>query len=137
LQVRVHRFDGGDAWSTEIAVRAAPSSSTCVAGWSASELGAGPDRVLLVSSRDSSTPANRLFFAQPKDLDRAPAKVAADVHGRTVTLTADAYALFVHVLCDDPTVRFDDNYFDLTSGESRTITSNTPFDPTSLTVRSL
>ena len=85
-------------------------------------------------------PANRFFFVQPKDLVRGDAKVASTMHatddGRVaVTLTADAYALFVHVLAQDPAVRFDDNYFDLEAGQTRTVTSLAPASIDQLAVR--
>lgn len=138
LTVRLHRFAGTDAWTEDVAVDVPPATSQRVATWSADDLGAATDAALLVDG--ASIPANRLFFAPPKNLARATVKVAAEftqlADGRAqATLRAEGYALFVHVLAEDPTVRFDDNYFDLQSGGARTITSLGPVSIDQLAMR--
>lgn len=132
--VRLHLVDGGDEWSRDIAIDAAPFSSARVATFE----GDGADRVLAVTS--NVAPTNRFFFVAPKDLQRGAAEVSSTMQttddGRvSVTLTSDGYALFAHVLSDDPSVRFDDNYFDLEAGQTRTITSRGPAAIDQLTVR--
>jgi len=49
----------------------------------------------------------------------------------TVDLRADAYLAFVHLTSGRPDLRFDDNYFDLATGEVRrvSVTAATPFGP--------
>jgi beta-mannosidase len=138
LTVRLHRFEQGDVWSREVPVVVPALSSTIVARWSASDLDAGADRALLVDS--NVAPANRMFFVSPKDLARGSAKVTATFAATedgcvAVTLRADAYALFVHVVAGDAAVRFDDNYFDLEAGQTRTITSRGPVSIDRLAVR--
>jgi beta-mannosidase len=127
LTVRLSRLAGADAWSEEVAIAAPPASSTCVASWVAVDVEAGADCALLVASASGRIPNNRLFFVPPKDLQRGEPKVNAtfaETDGRVaVTVETDAYALFVHVIADDPAVRFDDNYFDLEAGDTRTVTS--------------
>jgi beta-mannosidase len=140
LTVRLHHLKGGDLWTRDVTFTAAPSSSAPVASWSAGEIDAGPDRALLVTCRDDQIPANRMFFVQPKDLVRGTPNVTTGFmrgeDGRVaLTFTADAYALFVHALAEDPSVRFDDNYFDLAVGEKRTITSLGPVDLDGLSVK--
>lgn len=140
--VRLHRFESGDEWTEAIDAVLPPQSSQRVASWSSDELEPGPDRALLVRSGSGRAPANRHFFVKPKDLDRPAAKVQWTATTRTdgrlaVTLTAESYTLFAHVLVDDPAVRFDDNHVDLEAGESRTLTSTEPTttDPATVRVR--
>ena len=87
----------------------------------------GPDRYAWVGSATGRLPANRLFFAEPRDLVRAVTPVRSVTRRRPdgtveVTVTAATFARFVVVDVDDPLARCDDNYFDLEAGTSRTVT---------------
>jgi beta-mannosidase len=87
-------------------------------------------------------PANRLFFAEIKDIPFLPANldvnvIETGVGTATIDITADRYAYFVHVLTPAPGVRFSDNYLDLRPGEPRQIEARgltTEVDASSLKV---
>lgn len=113
---------------------------------SAQDAAPGAHQVLSVRAQDGAFPANRHFFAAIKDLARRAARAprvdiaggsandsandsgndSASANSVTITVTAHDYLHFVHVLCDDEDVLFDDNYFDLRAGETRTITASHP-----------
>ena len=101
------------------------------------------DQVAWVESPDGLFPANRLFFAEIKDIPFIPAALDVNVvetgpGSATVDVVADRYAYFVHVPSPAPGIRFSDNYLDLRPGEPRQIHVRglTPaIDPTSLVVK--
>lgn len=135
VRVRMSKTDGTELWSDEVSVEVGGHSSVPVAAWSADRVESGPDRVLRVASTSAAgpVPANRHLFVPPVELVRPSGKVETrcgrTTDGRlTVDLFADGYALFTHVIVSDPTVRFDDNHFDLEPGERRTLTSLRPTD---------
>lgn len=107
----------------------APNGVACI--WRAGEVH-GPSQVLSVRAASGQFPANRHFFAALKDLARAAPRapqiafVQEAPTRTTITLAAHDYLYFVHVLCDDEDVAFDDNYLDLRAGEVRTITATHP-----------
>jgi beta-mannosidase len=108
---------------SEVHASVAPRSSAMA--WSTSgEFGS--DQVAWVESPDGLFPANRLFFAEIKDIPFLTA--ALDVHvietgagTATIDITADRFAYFVHIPTPAPGVRLSDNYLDLRPGESRQI----------------
>ncbi|HET7724358.1 MAG TPA: glycoside hydrolase family 2 protein [Propionibacteriaceae bacterium] len=84
------------------------------------------DQVAWVESPDGIFPANRLFFAEIKDIPFIPAALEVNLietgAGRvTIDVVADRYAYFVHVPTPVPGLRFSDNYLDLRPGEPRRI----------------
>jgi beta-mannosidase len=86
----------------------------------------GADQVAWVESPNAVFPANRLFFAEIKDVPflRPTLDVAVTETGEgtaTLEITSDRFAYFVHVLTPDPGVRFTDNYLDLRPGHVRRI----------------
>ena len=87
----------------------------------------GPDQVAWVESPDGLFPANRLFFAEIKDIPFLPATLDVNVvqtgaGSATIDVTADRYAYFVHIPSPTPGLRFSDNYVDLRPGEPKQIT---------------
>jgi len=125
--VALKAFGGEVIWEQAVPLEVAAGTSVAVARWSAEEAAGGPDRYLSVRSTGDAFAANRHFFVAIKDLEREvpqveSAIVAVDAHTLEVTLTAPAFACFVHLIVPHEAARFDDNYFDLEPGERRTIT---------------
>ncbi|HYI52543.1 MAG TPA: glycoside hydrolase family 2 protein, partial [Microlunatus sp.] len=105
----------------ELTVELAPGESRVV--WRRAGLPLTADRYAWVESPDDLVPANRLFFAEIKDLPFGPStvRVAVEHTGPStalVRLTAEGYAYFVHLLTPVPGVRFSDNHLDLRDGDS-------------------
>ena len=76
----------------------------------------------------SSSYDNNYILVYPKDLKLQPTHVKATVVGATfdLQLTTDRYARGIYLSLDgDPDHHFSDNYFDLLSGETRTVTVTT------------
>jgi len=117
-------FREGALW-TEFCPYAVPAGTSRPV-WHGSAAGAA-EHYLNVHSNHGAFPANRIFFAPIKDLDRpagpgpevAIDSIAADT--LRVRLTARHYLFFVHLLAPDGWTRFSDNYFDLRAGETRVI----------------
>jgi beta-mannosidase len=122
------------------------AANTSAALWrgAQSRFAAGPDRAMLIRAKGGEFPDNRLFFAPVKDtpfITSAPAHELEVVspHEMKVQLKAAAFTYFVHILYPEGWTDFSDNYFDMTSGEERTITIKThesPIDPARIVVRS-
>lgn len=114
-----------DALGEHIEVRAAVAPRHSVMAWSTiSEFSA--DQVAWVESPDGLFPANRLFFAEIKDIPFLPGTldvnlIETGVDTATIDITTDRYAYFVHIPTPAPGVRFSDNYLDLRPGEPREI----------------
>ena len=114
-----------DRFGEHSEVRATVPPRHSVMAWhAAGEFGA--DQVAWVESPDGMFPANRLFFAEIKDVPFLPATLDTSIvetgpRCATIEVTADRYAYFVHVPTPAPGVRFSDNYLDLRPGESRRI----------------
>ena len=114
-----------DALGEHIEVRASVTPRHSVMAWStAGEFGA--DQVAWVESPDGLFPANRLFFAEIKDIPFLPATfdvnvIETGVGTATIDVISDRYAYFVHVPTPAPGIRFSDNYLDLRPGEPREI----------------
>ena len=86
----------------------------------------GPDRYVSVR-KDALFPPNRHFFAPIKDLQRMPVELMVEIdavsdHELVVSISAPAYAGFVHLSVAHEATRYSDNYFDLFPGEMRAIT---------------
>lgn len=77
-----------------------------------------PDRVLL--ARCNELPDNRHFFAPLKDLPLLP-----DIHVEAgidaINISARRYTFGIGLYSESKAMRFSDNFFDLASGESRTV----------------
>lgn len=128
VEIRIESFDGSECSLSVAAYLVAPNASRCI--WHSDDIARYDERhVLSVRETANAFPANQHFFAPVKDLKRhapgAPWIAMTRVNPRTIaiTLTASDYLYFVHVLCDDPKVAFDDNYLHLRAGESRVITA--------------
>ncbi len=114
-----------NVFGEHVEVRASVGPRSSVMTWSTSgEFGA--DMVAWVESPDGLFPANRLFFAEIKDIPFLPATldlrvVETGAGTATIEVTADRYAYFVHIPTPAPGVRLSDNYLDLRPGEPRQI----------------
>ena len=143
VRVRLATFAGELLWQGEREVRVGANESRPVWCWQAGELPGGPDRYVAVRSQAGLFPANRHFFALPKDLERTPPPLdvhieQAGAHELRVRLRAPAYAYFVHLFVPDEATRYSDNYFDLEPGEERVVTIRNdvrPLAPEMVTVR--
>lgn len=126
------RFDDGEEWRADMAFRVDANASALV--WRG-KVADRTDRVLLVESASGIFSRNRLLLAPVKDLGLTPDPgLQWSIDGMRLTVSAARYALSVRAESDDPTLRFDDNYFDLTAGESRTITASRPIVPADVRV---
>ena len=126
VTVRLRTFAGEKIWEEKLQAHVPANSSRLVARWTADRVSGSPDRYLSVSSDHYRFPSNRHFFASIKDLRRDPVEPGVDItqteeNELKVRLGASAYAYFVHLEVPDGAVRFSENYFDLESGEERTI----------------
>jgi beta-mannosidase len=126
VTVRLRTFAGEKIWEENLQAHVPANSSRLVARWTADRVSSSPDRYLSVSSDHYRFPSNRHFFAPIKDLRREPVEPDVDItqteeNELKVRLGASAYAYFVHLEVPDGAVRFSENYFDLESGEERTI----------------
>ena len=138
--VTIAGFDGTDHHCEQVAATVAPGESRAV--WSGIDLELTADRYAWVESQDAAFPANRLFFAEIKDIPFGEPKldIVAMKTGpgkASVTITATGFAYFVHALTPAPDVRFDTNYVDLRDGQTATINvTGLPddFDPSAIEV---
>jgi beta-mannosidase len=126
VTVRLRTFEGEKIWEENLETHVPANSSRLVARWTADRVSSSPERYLSVSSDHYRFPSNRHFFAPIKDLRREPVEPDVDItqteeNELKVRLGASAYAYFVHLEVPDGAVRFSENYFDLESGEERTI----------------
>jgi beta-mannosidase len=143
VTVRLATFAGQVLWQGEREVRVGANESRPVWRWEPGEMPGGPDRYAWVCSRGGLFPANRHYFAMPKDLERTapPLDVRieqAGAHELQVRLRAPAYACFVRLFVPDEATRYSDNYFDLEPGEERVITVRNevrPLAPEMVSVR--
>jgi beta-mannosidase len=126
VTVRLRTFAGDTVWEEDVHVRIAANASRPIRRWKRGEVGGRPEPYLSVRSTEGLCPPNRHFFAAIKDLRRTPVRPEATItpsgdHELQVHLRASEYAYFVHLIMPDEAARFSDNYFDLESGQSRTI----------------
>lgn len=132
--IALTRLDGGEDWRTDVAIDVAANQSVLV--WR-SEVSQGTDQVLTVRAELGGFQPNRLLAAAVKDLALSDDPgLGWLVEDRQVTVTAAQYALAVHVETDDPAVRFDDNYFDLPAGGTRTIAADRTISDTAIRISS-
>ena len=57
-----------------------------------------------------------VLFCAPKHFDFCDPRLAVEVQGDEITVTADAFARFVYVESDDPDLLLSDNFFDMNPG---------------------
>lgn len=139
--VTIGGFDGTDHHREDVTATLAPGESRAV--WTRIDPELTPDRYAWVESLDGAFPANRLFFAEIKDIPFGEPKldVLATKTGpgeASVTITTTGFAYFVHTLTPAPGARFDTNYLDLRDGQTATINvTGLPdaFDPATIEVR--
>jgi beta-mannosidase len=125
--IRRRNFDGTIVWEQNIDLDIPANSSQCVSVFNPEQVQTAPDGYLAVCAELGSFMANRYFLAAIKDLKRAKANLQADItvvdeHEVKVTLTAEGYAFFAHLLSPNEDTVFSDNYFDMEPGEKRVIT---------------
>lgn len=131
ITVRLGTFEGGTLWEESKSIRVAPNSSQAVWRWEADQAAAAPDRYLAVTSAGDVFPFNRHFFVPIKDLRRTPTSPEVNIasvneHELHVNVRASTYAYFVHVIVPHEATQFSDNYFDLQTGDSRTVVVTNP-----------
>ncbi|ELX09252.1 glycoside hydrolase family 2 sugar binding protein [Janthinobacterium sp. HH01] len=133
LRLTLDAFAGGTLWTRTVDYLVAPHASRRLWRGDDGDDGDGAaGRVLSVRCGAGRVPANRHFFAPLKDLvrpaPRPPQVTMNPVDGRTlcVTLVGVDYLYFVHLLGDDASLSFSDNYIDLRAGETRVITVSHP-----------
>ncbi|HEX2863098.1 MAG TPA: glycoside hydrolase family 2 protein, partial [Deinococcales bacterium] len=142
LDLQLGEFDGPVAKRETLDYRAPANAATRVATLPEGDWPGSAGRYL--SLRGAGLPANRHFWAPLKDQQRTPGQVQAsiepvDAHTLRVTLTAERYAYFTHLLVNDETARYSDNHLDLNPGETRVVTVTSPrgLKPEDVTVRNL
>jgi beta-mannosidase len=143
VTVRLGRFAGEPIWEKSLAVSVPANTSQIVMRWEPGEITLAADAYLSVRSASDLFPRNLHFFVMPKDVQREPVQPEAtietlDDHRLRVTLTAPAFAYFVHLIIPHETTVFSDNYFDLEPGETRTIEVTNPdirLTPDMVTIR--
>jgi beta-mannosidase len=136
VTVRLGGFSGGTVWEETREVSVAANGSACV--WRLEDIHGRPAEYLHVESASGVFPSNRHFFAEFKDLVRAPVAPALDVeqvnaselHVRLVAPPTQ-YVYFAHLVSQFPSTRFTDNYVDLYPGELRGIRVWDPTNPLS------
>ncbi len=143
VEITIESFDGSELSLSVAAYLVEANASSCI--WHVDDTSQYDGRhVLSVRESANRFPVNQHFFAPLKDLKRhaprAPGIGMERTDARTIaiTLTAVDYLYFVHVLCEDPMVAFDDNFIHLRAGERRVITATHPLaapEPSALTLR--
>lgn len=127
-------FNGGEDWRIDTPFEIGANESAIV--WRGEAQDAA-DRALTVRSHAGVFAPNRLLLAPVKDLALASDPgLEWSVQGSQLTVKATRYALFVRVASSAPSIRLDDNYFDLAASESRTVIANGAVDATTITVSS-
>ncbi len=126
VTVSLQAFSGETIWEEQLTVAVSANSSQPVASWDADRFPERAGHYLTVSSADASIPANRHFFGMVKDLQRSPVEPEVAIsqvsdHELKLTLSAPAFAYFVHIKLADETTQVSDNYFDLTPGEEKVV----------------
>ena len=142
VTVALRTFTGETVWAETTPVTIAANDSQPVLRWDADRFTDRAAHYLSVASNDDVFPRNRAFFGMIKDVKRSPVKPTVQIaqindHELRATLTAPAFAYFVHFKVANETVQFSDNYFDLESGETKVVTitdAQHPLRPTDITL---
>jgi beta-mannosidase len=130
--------NAGRATSTRLMVGVRSFDGTSIAGDEVeAQIGAGESRVVWSAVDVTSTnhfasvsgdgiPENRLLFSEVRDVPFGASTLHwsaewTDFGEVALTVTSSGYTFFAHVPSPVPGLRFDDNYFDLPDGKSRTI----------------
>lgn len=123
VSVTLGTFSGRIEWEASREISVDSGASQCV--WSLDVPDATPEHYVSVRSESGAFPTNRHFFAEFKDLVRAPVAPHMSVLLTTpnevhVRLQAPrAYVYFAHLTSSCESTRFSDNYIDLRPGETR------------------
>ena len=117
-------LNGNPIWKEQVLITVPANASIVVWNGNAQRISAAPDRVLIVQPKNFT--GNHLLFAPFKDL--TPSTTGPNLHAQAlengsleITLKGTGYHPFVQLRVQDPNARFSDNYFDLFSGETKTI----------------
>ena len=141
--VQLHAFTGGLQHEVTVPVDVPAGTGSWV--WESDPgVTTEPTTYAWVSSPDGAFGPNRLFFDHLKNLPLPvpvfTVEIAAEAPGTaSVTVTAETFCYFVHLLTPAPGVRFSDNYLDLRPGDvARIDVTGLPagFDPRELQVAS-
>jgi beta-mannosidase len=138
--VELRHLDGRPAWRQDAPFQIAANTSAPIWRGSAPE---AVDKVLSVRSPEGAFAPNRHHLAPIARLALKPGArprmtvtpiAAADYR---IDLTADDYLAFVHLTSERPDLRFSDNYFDMATGEQRSLTvrANSAFGAEDFAVR--
>ncbi len=124
--VRLASFSGEVIWEEGFHIQVAANDSLPIRRWTRESVRGGTDLYLSVHSAGRSFPPNRHFFVAIKDLQLAPRELELKLttvgpHELRADIQARAYTHFVHLTVPDEATLFSDNYFDLESGERRTV----------------
>jgi len=122
LTVKLLSFDGGEIWNTSKAVTVGANDNKShfkidLKAWKQYE-----NTAVFAVDFNGKTKSEALYFmARPKDLKLPKPNVTASwLGGKTIEVTTDKIAKNVYLSGDDAV--FDDNYFDLLPGQTKTIT---------------
>jgi beta-mannosidase len=151
MTVRLVDFQGHELWRKEQDVTLAANASRVLLSMPRAQAlgGADPTRVVLVTElgepgQKQPLSRNLLSFVKTKELELPVPELHLEVAAGTggalaVTVTAAVFARDVYLTAGDPAVaatpassadgRFDDNFFDLLPGETRTVLFH-PAQPT-------
>jgi len=144
LSMRLIDFQGHELWRKDQDVRLLPNASAVLLSMPRAQAlgGADPTRVVLVTElteagQKEPLSRNLLSFVKTKELELPLPELRLEVGGGdavsalgpvlAVTVTAPVFARNVYLTVGDPTAanaidgRFEDNFFDLLPGETRTV----------------
>jgi len=124
--VRLQAFTGETIWEETYVLNVGANISEAVACWNADRFADRTGSYLAVTSVERVFPDNRHFFCMMKDLARVPVSPSVEItqvneHELCVTLTAAAFAYFVHFKVSNESTHLSDNYFDLIPGEKKVV----------------
>ncbi|MBX3080546.1 MAG: glycoside hydrolase family 2 protein [Anaerolineae bacterium] len=142
VTVALRAFTGATVWADTTPVTIAANDSQPVLRWDADCFTDRTAHYLSVASSDDAFPRNRAFFGMIKDVERVPVAPTVQIaqispHELRATLTAPAFAYFVHFTVASETVQFSDNYFDLEPDETKVVTitdAQHPLRPTDISL---
>ena len=138
LSMRVLDFDGGELWTDTRDVTVAGNASKVLASVETAAVlgGRAPSRAVLVADlvREGVRVARGLhYFVKIRNMDLQEPELHVDVAEgsgdrttTTVRVTSRRLAKSVRLRAEPPDGRFEDNYFDLLPGETRTVAWHGP-----------